>query len=204
MLRAQAIVARTYAAYHRILNALKPYHIVASTVHQAYVGLVPSSSPVWDGVRDTRDQVLLWERGLFPAFYHSTSGGYTEDPRTVFAARNMPALKAVRDEFSTGAPYYAWSLDLRLADLSEILRRNGVNIGWVKAVEVTERTPSLRVSALTVHGTRGRAPLRANHLRPMGGHEMVQTTPLAVAVGRTPAALGGRGYRHGVGAAPWG
>ena len=75
MLRAQAIVARTYAAYHRILNALKPYHIVASTVHQAYVGLVPSSSPVWDGVRDTRDQVLLWERDLFPAFYHSTSGG---------------------------------------------------------------------------------------------------------------------------------
>src|SRR5204863_133727 len=71
MLRAQAIVARTYAAYHRILNALKPYHIVASTVHQAYVGLVPSASPVWDGVRDTRDQVLLWERGLFPAFYHS-------------------------------------------------------------------------------------------------------------------------------------
>ena len=204
MLRAQAIVARTYAAYHRILNALKPYHIVASTVHQAYVGLVPSSSPVWDGVRDTRDQVLLWERDLFPAFYHSTSGGYTEDPRTVFAARNMPALKAVRDEFSTGAPYYAWSLDLRLTDLSEILRRNGVNIGWVKAVEVTERTPSLRVSALTVHGTRGRAPMRGNDFRRMVGYEMLKSTLFAVAVDGTSAHFAGRGYGHGVGMSQWG
>src|SRR3989449_10417078 len=101
MLRAQAIVARTYAAYHRILNALKPYHIVASTVHQAYVGLVPSSSPVWDGVRDTRDQVLLWERGLFPAFYHSTSGGDTQGPRPVLPARHMPAPQAGPDEVST-------------------------------------------------------------------------------------------------------
>src|SRR2546429_6835878 len=104
MLRAQAIVARTYAAYHRILNALKPYHIVASTVHQAYVGLVPSSSPVWDGVRDTRDQVLLWERGLFPAFYHSTSGGDTQDPRPHFAGRNTPPPHAVPDPLSTRPP----------------------------------------------------------------------------------------------------
>jgi len=33
-LRAQAIVARTYAAYHRLLNLAKPYHIIASTTHQ--------------------------------------------------------------------------------------------------------------------------------------------------------------------------
>jgi stage II sporulation protein D len=204
MLRAQAIVARTYAAYHRLLNALKPYHIVASTVHQAYVGSVPSSSPVWDVVRGTRGQVLLWEGGLFPAFYHSASGGYTEDPRTVFAAPNMPALKAIRDEFSTGAPYYAWSLVLRLSDLSEILRRNGFNIGWVKAVEVTERTPSLRVSTLTVHGTRGRAPLRGNDFRRMVGYEMLKSTLFAVAVDGTSAHFAGRGYGHGVGMSQWG
>ena len=39
MLKAQAIVARTYAAYHRRLNESKPYHIVASTAHQQYLGM---------------------------------------------------------------------------------------------------------------------------------------------------------------------
>jgi stage II sporulation protein D len=204
MLRAQAIVARTYAAYHRLLNALKPYHIVASTIHQGYVGHVPSSSPAWEAVRDTSGRVLLWEGDLFPAFYHSASGGYTEDPRTVYAARNMPALKAIRDEFSTGAPYFAWSLDLRLAELSEILRRNGVDVGAVTAVEVVERTPSLRVSALTVHGTRRSARLRGNDLRRMVGYETLRSTLFAVAVDGETAHFAGRGYGHGVGMSQWG
>jgi stage II sporulation protein D len=204
MLRAQAIVARTYAAYHRTLNALRPYHIVASTVHQSYVGHVPSSSPVWEAVRDTRGQVLRWGGGLFPAFYHATSGGYTEDPRTVFAARNMPALKAIRDEFSVTAPHSAWSLDLRLVDLAEILRRNGVDVGTVKAVQITERTPSLRVSALTIHGTRGSARLRGNDLRRMVGYETLKSTLFAVAVDGEKAHFAGRGYGHGVGMSQWG
>ena len=203
-LRAQAIVARTYAAYHRALNGAKPYHIVASTTHQMYIGRVPASSPIWDAVRDTAGQVLLWEGELFPAFYHSASGGYTEDPRTVFAARNMPALKAIRDEFSTASPNFYWNLDLRLADLSEILRRNGYDVGGVTAIEVTERTPSLRVSSLSVHGTRGSARLRGNDFRRMVGYETIKSTLFAVALDGTVARFSGRGYGHGVGMSQWG
>lgn len=203
-LRAQAIVARTYAAYHRAMKGAKPYHIVASTAHQMYMGRVPASSPIWNAVRDTAGQVLLWEGELFPAFYHSASGGYTEDPRTVFAARNMPALRAIRDEFSTASPHFYWSLDLRLADLSEILRRNGHDVGGVTAIEVTERTPSLRVSALAVHGTRGSAHLRGNDFRRMVGYETVKSTLFAVAVDGAVAHFSGRGYGHGVGMSQWG
>lgn len=203
-LRAQAIVARTYAAYHRVLNAAKPYHIVASTAHQVYAGRVPPSSPIWEAVRDTRGQVLFWEGELFPAFYHSASGGYTEDPRTVFAARNMPALKAIRDEFSAGSPHFYWSLDLRLADLAEILRRHGVDVGAIAAIEITERTPSLRASVLTVHGARGSARLRGNDFRRMVGYESIKSTLFAVAVDGAMARFAGRGYGHGVGMSQWG
>ena len=203
-LRAQAIVARTYAAYHRTLNVGKPYHVVASTTHQMYTGRVPPSSPVWPAVRDTAGLVLFWEGELFPAFYHSASGGYTEDPRTVFAARNMPALKAIRDDFSTASPHFYWSLDLRLADLTEILRRNGHDVGAVVAIEVTERTPSLRVASLLVHGARGSARLRGNDFRRMIGYETVKSTLFAVAVDGSVAHFSGRGYGHGVGMSQWG
>ena len=50
MLKAQAIVARTYAAYHRQLNQAKPFHLLASTAHQQYVGRVPPGSPAWVAV----------------------------------------------------------------------------------------------------------------------------------------------------------
>ncbi len=183
-------MARTYAAFLRSSSGTRPYNIVATTTHQVYAGHVPASSPIWDAVRDTAGQVLLWDGELFPAFYHSASGGYTEDPRTVFAARNMPALKAIRDDFSTAAPHYYWTLDLKLSDLSGILKRNGYDVGTVTALEVTERTQSLRVSSLTVHGTRSSVRLKS--------------TLFAVALDGSVARFSGRGYGHGVGMSQWG
>ncbi|HET7343608.1 MAG TPA: SpoIID/LytB domain-containing protein [Methylomirabilota bacterium] len=203
-LRAQAIVARTYAAYHRTIAGARPYHIVASTANQGYAGVVPAASPIWGAVRETVGQVLLWEGEVFPAFYHTESGGYTEDPRTVFAARNMPALKPVRCEFSAGSPHYFWSLDVKLADLAEVLRRNDAGVGSVTAVEVTERTPSLRAAVVTVHGTRGSARLRGNDFRRMLGYDTFKSTLFAVAVDAQTAHFSGRGYGHGVGMCQWG
>lgn len=206
MLRAQATVARTYAAHHRVLAATKPFHILASTAHQQYAGRVPPTSPIWAAVRDTAGQVLLWEGEVFPAFYHTESGGYTEDPRSVFAARNMPGLKPVRCDFSAaaGSPHFYWSLDVRLSDLSETLRRNGVHSGSVSAIEVTERTPSLRASVVTVRGERGSVPLRGNDFRRMIGYDTFKSTLFAVVIDGEWARFSGRGYGHGVGMCQWG
>jgi len=202
--RAQAVVARTYAAYQRMLNAGKPYHILASVAHQMFAGRPPRTAAAWAAVSETTGQVLRWEGELFPAFYHAESGGFTEDPRTVFAARNMPALKPVRCEFSAGSPHYFWNLDLKLADLSEILRKNDVSVGNVTAVDVTERTSSLRASSVTVRGTRGSAKLRGNDFRRMVGYETLRSTLFAVAVEGDVARFTGRGYGHGVGMCQWG
>jgi stage II sporulation protein D len=203
-LRAQAIAARTYAAYWRMIGAAKPFHIGASTAHQLYAGRVAGSSPLHVAVSETRGQVLRWEGELFPAFYHAESGGYTEDPRSVFAATNMPALKAVRCEFSAGSPHFYWNLDLRLAELTDILRKGGVAVGTVASVEVAERTPSLRASAVIVRGTQGSARLRGNDFRRMVGYERFKSTLFAVAVDGEVARFSGRGYGHGVGMCQWG
>jgi stage II sporulation protein D len=203
-LKAQAVASRTYAAYQRTISGTRPFHILASVAHQMYAGRVASESPAWTAVRETAGQVLYWEGELFPAFYHTESGGWTEDPRTVFAARNMPGLKAVRCEFSAGSPHYYWQLDLRLADLSEILRRNDVGVGAVTAVDVAERTPSLRAITLHVRGTQGTVRVRGNELRRMVGYDTLKSTLFAVAVDGEFARFSGRGYGHGVGLCQWG
>lgn len=203
-LRAQAIVARTYAAHQRLINAGKPYHILASTAHQQYFGRVAPGSPAWDAVRETAGQVLLWEGDVFPAFYHTESGGFTEDPRTVFAARNMPALRPVVCPFSAGSPHYLWNLDVRLADLGEALRRGGVDVGQIRRIVVAERTPSLRAVTVAVAGTRGSAQLRGNDFRRLVGYDTLKSTLFAVAVDGDVAHFSGRGYGHGVGMCQWG
>ena len=203
-LRAQAVVARTYAAYQRQLNANKPYHIVASTVHQQYAGRVPPTSPLWDAVRETTGQVLLWEGDVFPAFYHTESGGYTEDPRSVFAARNMPGLRPVRCDFSAGSPHFYWNLDVRLSELAETLRRHGIQSGTISAIDVTDRTPSLRASVVTVRGDLGSVAIRGNDFRRMLGYDTFKSTLFAVALDGDWARFSGRGYGHGVGMCQWG
>jgi stage II sporulation protein D len=204
MLRAQAVVARTYAAYHRSIATGKPYHILASTVHQQYAGRVLPASPIWGAVRDTAGQVLLWEGEVFPAFYHTESGGYTEDPRMIFAARNLPALKPVRCDFSAGSPHFYWSLDLTVTALTDVLRKNSVDVGGVTAVEVAERTPSLRAAVVTVHGARSSARLRGNDFRRMVGYDTLKSTLFAVAMDGEWAHFSGRGYGHGAGMCQWG
>jgi stage II sporulation protein D len=198
-LRAQAIVARTYAAHQRLLGAARPFHLLASTAHQQYFGRVPPTSPVWDAVRNTSGQVLLWEGEVFPAFYHTESGGYTEDPRSVFAARNMPALKPVVCPFSAGSPHYLWNLDLRLSDIGDALRRGGIDVGQVRRIDVAQRTLSLRASLVNVAGTRGSVSLRGNDFRRLLGYDTFKSALFAVAIDGDVARFSGRGYGHGVG-----
>ena len=199
MLKAQAVVARTYAAYHRQLNAAKPYHLVASTAHQQFAGRVAGGSPAAIAVCETAGQVLLWEGALFPAFYHTDSGGHTEDPRAVFAASNMPALRPVRVEFRSDSPHHVWSLDVPLTELTAALRRGGVAVGRIVGLDVVERSISLRVTRLAVQGTAGTVVVRGNDLRRLVGYDVLKSTLFAVAVESGVARFAGRGYGHGVG-----
>jgi stage II sporulation protein D len=204
MLKAQAIVARTYAAYHRRLNAGKAYHLVASTAHQQYAGRVPAHSPAWAAVRETRGQVLLWEGGLFPAFYHTDSGGHTEDPRAVFTTPNMPALRPVRVEFPSASPYQQWRLELPLSELgAALLIRGGISVGRIVGLEVVERSASLRVSQIAVRGIAGSVTLSGNELRRLLGYDTLKSTLFVVSVAGRVARFVGRGYGHGVGLDQW-
>jgi stage II sporulation protein D len=203
MLRAQAIVARTYAAYHRRLNAGKPFHIVASTAHQQFSGRAPSASPAVEAVRATAGQVLLLDGELFPAFYHTESGGFTEDPRTVFTAGNVPALRPVRCAFASESPHFYWQLELRLRDLTDLLRRAGLLIGSVRSVEVTERTETLRALEVAVHGTGDSLRLRGADFRRLVGYDVVKSTLFAVTQEGDSVRFWGRGWGHGAGMCQW-
>jgi stage II sporulation protein D len=203
MLKAQAIVARTYAAYHQRLNEHKPYHVMASTAHQQYMGSVPDDSPVWKAVRETEGRVMLLGGALFPAFYHTDSGGHTEDPRVVFGTANMPPLRPVRVDFTSDSPHHEWKLDVPLSVLGAQLVKHGISVGKVIALEVLERSSSLRVSVIAVKGLKGTATLRGNDLRRLVGYDTLKSTLFAVAVDGSIARFAGRGYGHGVGLDQW-
>ena len=104
MLKAQAIVARTYAAYHRRLNAEKAFHLVASTrTSSTWAACRPTR---WCGPRCGRPRARCCS-GRASCSPPSTTPTAAATPRTrgwSSRPRNMPALKPVRVEFPSESP----------------------------------------------------------------------------------------------------
>ncbi len=203
-LRALAVVVRTYAAFQQARNAAKAYHVVAGTQDQGFGGRAPEGSPAWEAARATADQVLNWQGRLFPAFYHSDSGGFTEPPQTVFSGEGVPPLTGVRDEFSLDSPNYAWTVTLPLATVGERLRQAGLDVGEVVAVTVVERSPSLRVTRIAVEGSRGSATLSGSEFRRVLGYDALKSTLFVPVPARGAVRFEGRGWGHGVGLSQYG
>jgi stage II sporulation protein D len=202
-LRALAVVARTYAVFHRQKNGDKPSHLVASSQHQNYIGRVVEG-PAWEATRTTVGQVLTWRGDIFPTFYHSDSGGFTEPPQNVFSGERIPPLPGVRDEFSLESPNYSWAVTLPLGVIAERLRQGGLDVGDIRDLAVLERSPSFRVARLQVEHSKGTTPVRGPDFRRLVGYDVLKSTLFVPVVSEGAVRFEGRGWGHGVGLSQFG
>jgi stage II sporulation protein D len=203
-LRAMAVVVRTYAVFRQQRMAGKSFHVVAGSQDQNYAGRVADGSPASEAARATAGQVLTWQGSVFPAFYHSDSGGYTEPPQTVFSGEGIPPLPGVRDEFSVDSPNYSWTITLPLAVVGERLRQGGLDVGGITSLAVLERSASLRVVRLGVEHTRGTATVKGTDFRRLLGYDVLKSTLFVAVVEDGGVRFEGRGWGHGVGLSQYG
>jgi SpoIID/LytB domain protein len=105
--RAQAVAARTYAAYGRAHPQAGHYQICDTTSCQVYGGVAAEHPAATEAIRATRGQVVT--DGTGPAFsqFSSSSGGWT-------AAGAVPYLNAHEDPFDgwSGNPNHSWTRTL--------------------------------------------------------------------------------------------
>ncbi len=203
-LRAVAVVARTYAAFQQQRNVGKPYHVIAGSQDQNFAGRVVEGSPAWEAARATAGQVLTWQGRLFPAFYHSDSGGFTEPPQLIFSDEGIPPLPGVRDEFSLDSPNYAWAITLPLVVLGDRLRQGGLDIGEIRGLTVLERSPSFRVLRIAIEHSRGTTTLKGTEFRRLVGYDVLKSTLFVPAVRDGAVRFEGRGWGHGAGLSQFG
>jgi stage II sporulation protein D len=203
-LRALAVVARSYAVFQRGRAAGKMFHVVAGNQDQNFAGWAVEGSPAREAARTTAGQALTWQGRVFPTFYHSDSGGFTEAAQSVFSGDGVPPIEGVRDEFSMESPNYTWTMTLPLAVIGERLRRGGVEIGQVTRLTVLERSPSFRVARLAVEHSRGTATLRGADFRRLIGYDALKSTLFVPVAQDGVVRFEGRGWGHGVGLSQFG
>ena len=205
-LRAQAVVARTYAVHEQRRRARtgRPYDLRATTTSQRYGGLDAESEPVRAATQDTAGEVLLYDGAPILAVYHAASGGRTASAAEVWN-EPLPYLRTVPVEGEEIAPDTYWRAQVSPAALSRALASLGCSVGAVSGIEVTERSESGRARLLRVVGSGGEASVLGTALRAALGESLLRSTLFDV----RPLARGaflfvGSGSGHGVGLSQWG
>ena len=198
-LKAQAVVARTYALYQKERASKDlPYDLTSTVLSQVYKGA--NLSPlIARAVDETRSEILTWQGRPIVAFYHSTSGGMTEDSGEVFSER-LPYLKPVKTDCEL-SPYYMWEKVIPIAELEKILGIKGIADIRIDAYTVSGRVKEFRVF---VEKTLDPVVVPAIELRKKLGWDRLPST-LITALHRNEDAFvfEGRGYGHGVGMCQW-
>ncbi len=141
-LRAQAIVARTYALANRTPS--RDFDVMDDQRSQVYGGVTDEDPRSDAAVTATRGQVVTAGGELITAYYSASSGGHTEDGDRVFPAdKPQPYLRGVPDPYDESAPLHRWGSPPVFTpdELSEKLR----TVVPIRGIEILERGSSPRV-----------------------------------------------------------
>jgi len=162
--RAQAVAARTYAAYERQHPQSSAYQICDTGACQVYGGYDAEYPASNRAVEDTAHQILT-SHGE-PAFtqFGSSSGGWT-------AAGSVPYLPAQDDPYDgwSGNPMHSWSVSLS----DTAIERAWPAVGELRRITVTKRDGhgdwGGRVVSITLGGRSGRVTMSGDTFRSVLG-----------------------------------
>ena len=170
-LKAQAVVARSYALATRRNGAFDLY---PDTRSQVYLGIEHEKPSTTAAVDATAGQVVLYQGEVAKTYFFSTSGGRTASAEDVWGEA-VPYLVSVPDPYDSISPHHTWGpVAFTGAALAKRLKMKG------RIVDVqTELNSSGRIKQLTVVGTQGTVEMPGASVRQRLG---VQSTWFTVGV----------------------
>lgn len=152
-LKAQAVAARNYALATMGRHSGYGFDLCSGVHCQAYKGLEQEESSSTEAVDATKGRIITYEGKLITAFFHSTSGGHTEDSENVWGTKT-DYIRGVDDKYSIGSPYDNWTLDMDKTVLREKLIQANADMGEIIDIRILEVSEYGRVLSLEVEGTK--------------------------------------------------
>lgn len=214
-LRAQAIVARTYAYEKMGTNGHIDCDICDNSAHcQAYYD-IERIIQVWknrgfnenlrkeylekvkQAVYSTENIVAIYNNKLIKAYFHADSGGRTEDVSSIWGKQQIPYLVSVESLGEEEHKYYKTTVKLSVGDLENKLTQNTskpCSVGNLTKdiVKIISYTKSGRVDQVDIAGN----IYTANELRKALG---LKSTNFTVEYKDGNVIFNVTGYGHGVG-----
>ena len=200
-LKAQAVISRTYALYHKNVQAGKNYHLTSSELHQLYRNA--NAGPIVRlAVRVTEGQVLSYDGEPIKAFYHSTCEGKTELPDEVWG-ENYPYIKSVSCN-SNNSPFGNWQRRFTLRELQRALKIKTIEDIDIASYTQTGRVKTVHLLLAASENNNAFYDISATRLRRVLGYRELPSTKFSLKKTGEQIIFAGEGYGHGVGLSQWG
>ena len=199
-LRAQAIIARSYAAAR--INPAAPYDVCATTQCQVYEGVAREHPASDAAIAATRAQVVSSGGQVADTYFSADSGGYTASSLEVWG-RAVPYLQARPDPLSPGA-VSPWTVQVPLSQVQAAAASYGVRVGQLSGVSVSQLSTSGRVMALSFGGTSGTQVLSGANAGGLVRTLGARSSRVTLSVSGQTLSITGTGTGHGVGFSQWG
>jgi stage II sporulation protein D len=207
-LKAQAVVARSYALYQRNRSSNGVFDVGDTAAWQVYDGIEKETNTTQEAVNTTIGQVLIHKGQIIEAVFHSSSGGHTENVEHVWL-QALPYLKGVPDYDQT-SPEFAWIKTISQSELNGRI----TGVGNILSMMPEQTTPRGRVIKMRVTGDAGTRLINGETLRNALDLKSTKfealpeySTAMEKVKNQTiPSAFQfkGSGYGHGLGLSQWG
>lgn len=213
-LKSQAVAARTYALSHLGQFRKRGFDVTNTTASQVYQGVRAEHANSSRAVAETRGLIMTHNNAPILAYFHSTSGGRTENGADLWAPQ--PYLQAV-DDVDHASPKYTWSTEMPQSSVRARLRDNlKINVGEVLALQPLSYTRGGRIKLMRVLGNQGEQTVSGEKIRMglglnstffnVGGVGKDGKLIKEPARDKVPVSFqfAGRGWGHGMGMSQWG
>jgi len=175
-LKAQAVVARNFAVANQNKFMDYGFNLDNTILSQVYAGFDWEGDLSNQAVDDTAGLLLYHGDILVSGYYHSNSGGYTENSENVWSAE-LPYIKGVYDPFSTEDNFeLVYTPDMIEKRLSE----KGYSLGQLEDFYISDYTDNNRVLNARFVGSSGQVDLPKETIRKVFGYNEVRSTLLIV------------------------
>jgi stage II sporulation protein D len=151
-LKAQAVAARNYALQSVETTRGATFNVYNTMTSQVYGGYDAETTAANKAVEGTRGTVMLSGGKTVSAFFHSSSGGFTENSEDVWSGR-LSYIRSKEDPYDKNSKHYNWEVTYSAEQLRGKLAAAGYKFSKVTDVIEVERTSSdARVMVLAVKG----------------------------------------------------
>lgn len=194
-LKAQAVVARTYALFRTSTSSNTHYDLDTTTKTQIYRGIETESLATHDAVKMTFGEVLTQRNKLILSVFHSSSGGYTENVKNVWNS-SLSYLQGVPD-YDHLSPVFLWNKTFSQTEMSQLIS----GLGSIYSLIPEKISQSDRVITLKILGSQSSRKISGLELRKI---LKLKSTVFTISADKGLFVIKGRGFGHGLGMSQWG